>query len=158
MFEEFSQKFESGFRVAVTIWISIWLVINSFTYIVRLIAFDTYLQSSGKGAGEWFFNATGSFIGLLLGILILFFLSSMKSSITKNKKTTIQGIFLVSSVVYFIKPTLADLFGTAVFAPDKFISRLPLTVVWLFPSITFLILSVIYYININKWVSRYVDL
>lgn len=155
MFPEFSKKYESSFRSILIAWIGIWTFVNIFTYIGQLISFDTYLKSSGLEVGEWFFKATGSFVGLLLGIILLFMLNAVKSYIDSAKQVTTNNIILVISCIYFIIPTLADLFGSAVFSPNQFVSRLPLTVVWLFPSITLLVMSIFYYINLAKYNEKF---
>jgi hypothetical protein len=148
MFESFSKTYESTVRTLTIIWVVIWSVINLTNYGTSLV---TYESLSGADKGVWLFNSLGAFVGFVVGILLIFLLAGVGSKIMKSKKVTTITLITIMSCVYFILPSMADIFGTAVFAPAAFINKLPKTIIWLLPSITFLLLSIFYTVNLSKY-------
>ncbi len=148
MFEKFSATFESAFRLVVICWVVVWSVINILTYTVQ---FGTYANLNSAEKGEWLFKSFGSFIGFVLGVTLIFMFISAGRSIAAGKKVTTGMIITILSCVYFMIPTLADILGKAAFNPSQFVQDLPLLVMWFLPSITLLVLSILYTSNLGKY-------
>jgi hypothetical protein len=148
MFENFSKAFESGFRVMAIIWITVWSVVNLLTYGIN---FATYPTLNNNQKAEWVINSLGSFIGLILGIFLIFLLVNVASTINKSKKVTTLSLITICACTYFILPTFIDIFSKALFNSSQLIDELPKIIMWILPSVTFLVLSVMYTINLSKY-------
>ena len=155
MFPEFNKSFQNIYQSVAITWISFWMVINIFNYGANLIQFETMRNSKFFNMGQWFFQSFGAFIGLLLGLVIIFLLVSINGSINKRKAVTSNGILLAIGVIYFLLPTLTDAFGMALFNPSEFTYRVPQLFIWLLPSMTFAVFHILNFINTNKYQSEY---
>lgn len=150
MFPEYSKKYESGYRSFFTIWVVIWTVFNIGDFLVKLLQYESIAGNSTK-VGQWLFNSMGSFIGLALGILLLFILNSVPDVANKKKVITNVGLIMILGVVYFLFPTFVSIFGNSVFEPAQFIKWFPFTIVWLMPSLLIMGLHIVYCLNLNKY-------
>ncbi len=112
MFPEYSKKYEAGYRSFFTIWVVIWTVFNIGDFLVKLLQYESISNSTTK-VGQWLFNSMGSFIGLTLGILLLFILNSVPDVANKKKVMTNVGLIMVLGVVYFLFPTFVSIFGNS---------------------------------------------
>jgi hypothetical protein len=148
MFEKFSATFESTFRLIAISWIIVWSVINVLTYTVQ---FGTYANLTAPEKGEWLFKSLGSFIGFVLGVILIFMFISAGKAIAAGQKVTTATIITILSCIYFMIPTLADIFGMAAFNPTQFVEDLPKLIMWFLPSITLLIISIMYTSNLGKY-------
>jgi hypothetical protein len=155
MFESFSKQYESVYRAILIIWVVVWALINGISFLYQLASYQTIVDDS-NAVGLWFFNALGSFVGLFIGIVLIFIATSIANKITKEKKVSNNTLFVSLGTVYFLLPTLSSLFGNAVFAPRDFIRNLPFVVIWFLPSLVLLILHALYFMNINKYNEKFI--
>ena len=150
MFPEYSKKFESGYRSFFTVWVTIWTIINITQFLFNLVDYSRIAEDPAL-VGIWLFNSIGSFIGLALGILLLFILNSVPQIVAKNKVLTNVGLITVLGVIYFLFPTFVNVLANSVFDPTQFIKWFPFTIVWLMPSLLILGLHIVYCMNLNKY-------
>jgi hypothetical protein len=154
MFESFNKQFESIFRTILILWVVVWSIFNLFNFVLRLGSFQN-IANDGNKVGSWFFDSIGSFVGFILAIFIVFIVSNIPKRIAQVKKVSSTMLLLTLGCIYFLLPTLTALVGKALFDPFNFIKELPFTIVWLLPSITFLILHVLYIVNLNKYNEQF---
>lgn len=150
MFHEYSKKFESGYRAFFTVWVVLWVTFNIGDFLYKLASYSNITENPAE-IGKWLFGSVGAFVGLALGILLLFILNSVPEIIAKNKVLTNVGLILVLGVVYFLFPTFVSVVGNSMFDPRNFIKWFPFTLVWLMPSLLILGLHIAYCVNLNKY-------
>lgn len=154
MFDEFSPKYESSFRVIFIIWVVIWSFINAFRILNNYISYSnkgSFIGTDYTSIGHWWFSTFGLIIGLAIGIFLLFWMASVPSRIGKNKKIGNIGILMSATVVYYLFGTIVSAMGSALFNPDSFVEDFAFLTLWLLPSIIILVFHIIYYTNLNKY-------
>jgi len=153
MFDEFSPKYESSFRVVFVIWVLFWAVVNIFQILRNYADYastSSFIGSDYVNLGHWWFITFGMIIGFAIGIFLLFWTVSVPSRIEKNKKIGSIGILMSATVVYYFFTTIIDLMGSALFNPENFINDFAFGTLWLLPSIIILVFHMFYYINLQK--------
>ena len=154
MFEEFSYKYESSFRSFFIVWVIGWSVVNGIRALYNYSDFALNTsQSAGISPelGLWWFNTVGQIIGLAVGIILIFWMTSVPSRISKRKKINSIGLFAGLAVLYYLFATVIDIFATAFFDPSVFGTTVIFKTAWLLPSIIILILHVFYFMNLGVY-------
>jgi ABC-type uncharacterized transport system permease subunit len=158
MFEGFSNVFEKSFRIFFIIWVSIWSLVNASQSLILFASFNYQFDSfsDDRALLRWWLTTIGSLIGLTIGIILLFFMSSAATRIRDSKMIKGTGFWLAISVLYYLIPTALSL-TAEVFFGDINRSTLNLLIfnsVWIFPSIVLLVLHIIYFTNLNTYNSQ----
>lgn len=148
MFESFSPKFESGFRIFFIVWVCIWSSVDIFQLLIKYATFSTISQAE---QGRWLFDILGAVIGLTTGILLLFYMSGISSTIKKSKKVGGIALWIMLVVFYYLFKTFTNILGLIIFAPDKISTEFIGLIGWFIPSIVVLVMHVLYFVNIMKY-------
>lgn len=151
MFEEFSPKYESGFRTFFIIWVIGWTMFNLWQVGVNYIDYESITAGGDAALAEWWFDTFGKIISVSIGFILLFWMSSVPQRIGKGKKISGIPLFMTLTVVYYLFGTIVNLFTAALFNPEDFVEQFVFGTMWLMPSIIILILHMLYYSNLQKY-------
>jgi hypothetical protein len=149
MFETFSARFESIFRVIFIIWVSFWGLLNLGGLLVQYASFST--SSSDLNLGEWWLNTMATVLTITVGLVLLFFMSTLPGRIKNKKKIGSIPLMLALVVVYYLFATGVQIFAKAIFSPTTFATDFVFLSAWLFPSIILMVIHILYFVNLSKY-------
>ena len=72
MFETFSKKFESVFRVIFIVWVCFWGVINFADLLYQYASFNNSAKQTTAELGQWWLMTFGNLVTVTLGVILLF--------------------------------------------------------------------------------------
>lgn len=155
MFENFSNILERSFRTFFIFWVCFWTFINGSQSILFLASFNFSVENNDNALFNWWFVTLAALIGLTLGVVLLFFMSSCAAQIKKSKAIKGIGFWLTLSVLYYVIPTVLNLTGNVLFnnSNDSVLQVLVFNSVWIFPSIVLLVIHVLYFKNLDTYNS-----
>jgi Na+/melibiose symporter-like transporter len=149
MFESYSSRYESGFRIFFIVWVCIWTLANASELIVNYASF-TY--SNDVDPFQWLFRIFGVVASLSIGIVLLFYMSSVSSIVKKQKPISSLAMWIALAVVYYFFKTGFDFLGILIFDNGEDIGRrLVFLVGWFMPSAIILGLHIAYFMNLFKY-------
>lgn len=148
--DEFSPKFESVFRVFFIIWVCFWGVIDIFTLLGNYAAINVG-EITTTNLGEWWVNILSTLVGITCGMVLLFIMTTIPSRIAKSKKITKIGLMTTLAVVYYLFPTFADIFASALFDAVNFPIEFARLSAWLLPSIIMLVFHIAYFSDLRAF-------
>ncbi len=150
MFETFSKSFESTFRIIFICWVCFW---GFFDISQLLFSYASFAGSkpASNVLGFWWINTLGQVIAVALGIFLLFLMSNIPSRIAAMKKVTNIPLMITMAVAYYLTKTIAQIFATAIFKASDFASEFVFLSAWLLPSIIFMVVHILYFVNVGKY-------
>ena len=151
MFETFSNKFESIFRVIFIIWVCFWGGIDFIDLLYKYASFDNLTLSSDV-LGQWWLTTFGNLVAVTLGVLLLFLMGAVPSMIENRKPIKTITLMTVLSCFYYLLLTMVKIFVSIVFKSNAEAYRDLIGLsMWLMPSIILLIIHMFYYSNLRVY-------
>jgi hypothetical protein len=148
MFEEFSPRFESAFRIFFIIWVCFWGFINIVNLLYTYAVFDS---SSNNDLIGWFIQVVGQVITITLGVFLLFIMANVPARIKKAKKISNTALITTMAVAYYLIANILNIGSVLVTDPENSARNLVFQTAWLLPSIVLLIIHVIYVNNLGAY-------
>jgi hypothetical protein len=152
MFDNYSPKFESVFRIIFTIWASFWSVVNVFTLLGQYAIF--FFNSGTTPDTElafWWMNTVGNVISIAAGIILMIIMNHIPGRTSKNKPVGNIVLMTILAVVYYLMVTFIQIFSNAIFKPETFVRTFIFLSAWLLPSIILMIIHILYFSNLAKY-------
>ncbi len=152
MFENFSTKFESVFRVIFIVWVCLWGGLDVATLLTKYASFDMNTIKMDD-LGRWWLSTFGTLIGVVLGVLLLFLMASIPSRIAEQKPIKTITLMTVLTCFYYLTVTAIKIFTSLIFNsdPTQIIRELAFLSMWIMPSIIMLVIHMFYYTNLGVY-------
>ena len=152
MFDTFSTKFESVFRVIFIVWVCLWGGIDASTLLSKYAGFN-FDTISNDDLGRWWLTTFGSLIGIALGVLLLFMMAAVPSRIIEKKPIKTITLMTILTCFYYLTVTAIKIFTSLIFNsdPSRIIRELAFLSMWMMPSIIILVIHMFYYTNLGVY-------
>jgi hypothetical protein len=152
MFETFSKKFESVFRIIFVVWVCFWGVINFTNLLYQYASFNNSQNQTTTELGQWWLMTFGNLITVTLGVILLFLMSAVPRLIETRKMVRTITLMTVLTCFYYLFYTMIEIFVSIIYkSPEQAFRDLIGLSMWLMPSIILLIIHMFYYSNLRVY-------
>jgi hypothetical protein len=152
MFETFSKKFESVFRVIFIVWVCFWGVINFADLLYQYASFNNSAKQTTAELGQWWLMTFGNLVTVTLGVILLFLMSAVPRLIETHKTIKTITLMTILTCFYYLTFTMIKIFISIIYkSPEQAFRDLIGLSMWLMPSIILLIIHMFYYSNLRVY-------
>ena len=152
MFETFSNKFESVFRITFVVWVCFWGVINFTDLVYQYASFNDSPNQTINELGQWWLMTFGNLITVALGVILLFLMSAIPRLIETHKMIKNITLMTVLTCFYYLSFTMIKVFISIVYkSPEQAFRDLIGLSMWLMPSIILMVIHIFYYSNLRVY-------